>query len=124
MIDTERLNAVAKDVADKISKFYHDSPVYAYCDFYNFDDQFNHAGKMPIAFICVGTADFDNPKFKTGFEWFAKKNGYEWEVHEWATAVSTNGSKLDLPKNCWLYKSTIFVNMPLDWLQKKVEIET
>jgi len=103
----KRLDAIAKSVADQISKWYHDAPIYAYCDMYEYNITQEKPDIVPITWVCEGTDDFGDLKFKAGFEHFVKKAGLNWTVMWWAMDLGRSLSERDRP----VYKTTILVKL-------------
>ena len=117
MISKERLDAVAAIVAAKISAFYHDSPIYAYCDLARFDA--TNPNEMIVCWSCVGTHDFGEDKFRSGFQSFCARGGLKsWQVVDWGISIG-NLTNED-GNRTWL--NSVRIRLIADWQTNEVKL--
>ena len=117
MINKERLNVIATLVAGKISTFYHDSPIYAYCDLSRFDA--SNPNEMVVCWSCVGTHDFGDEKFRSGFESFCTRDGLKsWKVVDWGVPIGNITDEKE--SRTWL--NSIRVRLVDDWQTNEVKL--
>jgi hypothetical protein len=91
----------ANTIAKTISAMYHGSPIFCYVDLqkYNKDEP----NKFTLVWTCVGTHDFNEDKFKSGFEHLCKTRGLtNWKVIEWGVPLDYENPNKKKESRNWM----------------------